>query len=70
MPIAQTLTVGQLLEKYREKHIAGAATIQHQRYQIATVTRTILTRPDPTDATQDFVRIRLWHIVQLGTAGG
>jgi integrase len=47
-PIAQTLTISQVLAKYRARHIAAAATVKNQAYQIATITRTMLKRPDGT----------------------
>src|SRR5947208_2739364 len=50
MPVLQTLTVRQLLDVYRERHIDHTITKENQAYQIGTITRTVLPRPDGTSA--------------------
>jgi integrase len=49
-PILPTLTVAQLLETYRERHLALTATGKKQAYAIGAITRTTLPRPDGTSA--------------------
>lgn len=49
-PALETLTVGQLLERYRERHLAQTATTERQSYQIGAVTRTVVVKADGTSA--------------------
>ena len=48
-PTLPTLTLGQLLKVYAERHVSRSATVDRQAYQIGIVTRTVL--PRPTDGT-------------------
>ena len=50
VPVLPTLTMGQMLETYRERHLTRTATAEKQAYQIGAITRTILPRPDGTSA--------------------
>jgi hypothetical protein len=45
-PQREALTVAQLLEGYRERHLARTATADRQAYQIGAITRTTITRLD------------------------
>lgn len=49
-PILPTLTVAQLLETYRERHLTLTATGEKQKSAIGAITRTTLPRPDATIA--------------------
>src|SRR5262245_31206054 len=48
--VLSTLTMGQLLEMYRERYLRRTATGHKQVYQIRAITRIALTRPDGTTA--------------------
>lgn len=45
-PALEALTVRQLLNNYRERHLTRTATVKKQTYQIEAVTRTVLVRVD------------------------
>jgi integrase len=47
-PILATLTVGQLLDGYADRHLARTATADRSAYQIGAVKRTVIARPDGT----------------------
>lgn len=49
-PQREALTVAQLLEAYRTRHLARTATADRQTYQIGVVSRTVLERLDGTSA--------------------
>jgi integrase len=44
-PALPTLTIGQLLKVFAERHVARSATVERQGYQIGIVIRTVLPRP-------------------------
>jgi integrase len=44
-PALPTLTIGQLLKTYAERHVSRSATVDRQGYQIGIVVRTVLPRP-------------------------
>jgi len=49
-PVLQTLTIAQLLNAYKERHLSRLATADTAAYQIGTITRTVLARLDGTSA--------------------
>lgn len=49
-PALETLTVSQLLDRYRERHLAQTATSERQAYQIGVIARTVVLKPDGTSA--------------------
>ena len=62
-PIAASLTVGQMLKAYADRHLASTATYEKQKYQIAAIGRTVLRRPDETSAP-----FSDWLIVDVTTS--
>lgn len=48
--VLKTLTVGQLLATYHERHLATTATSEERKYEIGAIRRTPIARPDGTPA--------------------
>jgi integrase len=59
-PMREQLTVAQLLELYRERHLARTATVSRQVDLIAVTARTMLPRPDGTSRA-----IGAWLVVDV-----
>lgn len=49
-PVLEVLTLGQLLDRYKERHLAQTATTERQTYQIGAIVRTAIIKPDGTSA--------------------
>ncbi|MGE3520425.1 MAG: tyrosine-type recombinase/integrase [Vicinamibacterales bacterium] len=60
----KSLTVGRLLEIYKERHLANTATLEKRSYEIGAITRTVLPRPDGSA-----VKLGDWLVADL-TADG
>ncbi len=45
-PTLEVLTIGQLLDRYKERHLSQTATTERQAYQIGAVVRTVIVKPN------------------------
>lgn len=76
VPILATLTIAQLLETYRQRHLDRTATSGRRAYEIGAIVRSILPRPDGTTAAigawllTDVTADTLEQLRELRTAAG
>jgi integrase len=59
-PRLESLTVAELLQTYRERHLQQTATGERRAYEIGAIARTVIQRPDGTSAA-----LGVWLIADL-----